>query len=70
MPREDHQRLLRGLRQERKGRQRRDLLHPKTGSETIESVHRALAWERLARVIGYVMSVIAVRARQRKCAMQ
>jgi len=40
------------------------------GSEAVESVHRALAWGLLALVVGHVMSVIAVRARRRKRAMQ
>ena len=40
------------------------------GSETVESVHRALAWGLLALVVGHVMSVIAVRARRRKRAMR
>jgi len=40
------------------------------GSEAVESVHRALAWGLLALVVGHVMSVIAVRVRRRKRAMQ
>ena len=40
------------------------------GSETVETVHRALAWGLLALVVGHVMSVIAARARRRKRAMQ
>ena len=40
------------------------------GSEVVESVHRALAWGLLALVVGHVMSVLAVRARRRKRAMQ
>lgn len=40
------------------------------GSETVETVHRALAWGLLALVVGHLIDVIAVRWRRRRRSRQ